>query len=565
MYMVERLQLRHLDIGKIDSKHELIHGSNEENLKFIDSFLLPQNIDISKFTNTSHFEYHFIKGLKGTGKTCLLRYISLEIDKQDHSYSTFILFKSELKDYKSELAKSANKIAVVNHIDENSFDDMDENNIHTKEIDPKEIDPSELRYTRVIDYGILWDWIIHKKIVDTIEKENIDVFKKDLYWEYYSSCVKAIATIAEEKSRLIPIIKNGSIEISSNLRELIGVKLNLNISPSAKTIRFQELITKINRLYLNLSKGKENLYILFDELEPTPFPRKAYKRDVALIRDLISSINWFNISQGKNPNIFLIAAIRSEVLNVVDGLGKENNKLTHDFGIEISWKNPTERTVDHPLLKVLENRIKAAEKHYGYNEKQITQDVWKDYFPKQIDNIDIRKCIISHSWYRPRDIIRLLICAKNSFPYERMISQKVFKSIKADYSEESWKELCEELRLSYTSKELELIEEILNEYKREFSFEEITDHITNIQSTNKSFDDFLKTHSIRTILEDLYRVGVLGNVYWQDGKKRYSFIYNSRKKILLNYQIIIHKGLLPYFFIEESDKVVMQNKVPLQK
>lgn len=520
--MAGKLLLKDLDVGKTDCKHELLRNDRKQKDKFEASFLIPDNINMDKFLKRDQFEYYFITGLKGVGKTCLLRYIGLKINELENSHSSLILFKSELKDDKSELARATKHITKIKEYD--------------------------VKFAKTPDYDLLWDWIIHRHIVDTIENKNLEVFKRDIYWKNYSTCVKAI--IAENKRRLIPTIKNGSIRVSTKFIEIATkIKLDLNLSSSDATVKFEKLITTINRLYLSLTHNKEDLFILFDELELTPYPRKYFYRDIRLIRDLIDTIERFNaVAVSKNGSVFLIAAVRSEVLGSLAALGREINKSCIDFGVEISWKNSNKNSINHPLLKILEKRIKAAEMYY--DERSPTENVWKAYFPEKIHGIDTRKYILLQTWYKPRDIIRLILIAKEICPNESIFSQEVFDAIEKDYSKKSWEELCEELRITHSIDELDAIQQILHRYKREFSYEEIIKHIADLRDVNNSVDLLFKRYSPKDILDELYRIGAIGNVYKYRGNKEYRFIYKGDSKILLNEKIIIHRGILPYLCIE---------------
>lgn len=520
--MTINIQLKNLDVGKTDCKNELLRNSEKQKEKFERSFIKPENINIDKFLQPGSFEYYFIMGLKGAGKTCLLRYFSLKIDEMENSHSSLIMFKSDLRDEKLEFVKASNNIT--------------------------KIDEHNLKSTKILSYNFLWDWIIHKHIVETIEKNNISPFKKDIYWEKYYSCVKAI--INDERHRILPKIKNGNIEINAKFIA-IATKLNLNfeLSPSTQTVKFEQLIVNINRLYRNLNSGNDNLYILFDELELTPSPRKYYLRDSALIRDLIDTIEKFNsISLGRNGSIFLIAAIRSEVFASVASLGKEINKVKSDFGIEISWKNRSGRLIDHPLLKIIEKRIQAAEIFYG--KKNITEDVWKTYFPEKIQGLPTYKYILFQTWYKPRDVVRLLLCAKEAHPNKYLFSQEVFDSTKKDYSRASWNELCEELKLSYSTDEIDTIQQILYGYKREFSYKELYNYIENLKMEDNSIESFFKKYSIKGLLDDLYRVGIIGNANESPDKTKYRFVYKGDSRILLHQKIIIHRGLWSFLCLE---------------
>jgi hypothetical protein len=92
----------------------------------------------------------------------------------------------------------------------------------------------------------LWDWIIHRHIVDTIEIKNINVFKKDIYWKKYHACVKSIKD--ENKDRFIPKIKNGSIKIGANFQVPLQKLQNKHVIYEYKKNR------KIRGKYTNIIK-----------------------------------------------------------------------------------------------------------------------------------------------------------------------------------------------------------------------------------------------------------------------------------------------------------------------
>lgn len=55
----------------------------------------------------------------------------------------------------------------------------------------------------------------------------------------------------------------------------------------------------------------------------------------------------------------------------------EINKSVHDFGVTIYWQQKGGDIRKHPLLKMLEKRIKFSEEKAGLVP---THDIWNDYF-----------------------------------------------------------------------------------------------------------------------------------------------------------------------------------------
>ena len=73
------LKLNNIYVGDVDAKNELIEASNHEALKFLKSFTINDAISLREYM---HGKMFFITGLKGTGKTALLRYLSLMAKKE---------------------------------------------------------------------------------------------------------------------------------------------------------------------------------------------------------------------------------------------------------------------------------------------------------------------------------------------------------------------------------------------------------------------------------------------------------------------------------------------------
>ena len=70
------LQLKDIPLGSTDAKNELLSSTPEEMKRFLTSFVAPPALTIDKFLNRLKY---YVVGLKGTGKTALLRYISLRL------------------------------------------------------------------------------------------------------------------------------------------------------------------------------------------------------------------------------------------------------------------------------------------------------------------------------------------------------------------------------------------------------------------------------------------------------------------------------------------------------
>ncbi|WP_294213517.1 hypothetical protein [uncultured Chryseobacterium sp.] len=522
--MLKALQLKDVFVGKTDAKNEFIENTKDEQEKFINSYLIPENITVSDFENGKKY---YITGLKGTGKTALLRYLELSF-KEKEIYSSFILFKSEFSEEdKANFSKAASTFLT----ERNESTENDE------------------------DFLNIWEWFLHRHIVKYSKEFEISFFEKDKSWDRYSKCVLA-TKLGDEKSgitKLFPKLKRGSVEIEGDI-EVFKSKLGIEFdwdSEKDRLVKFSSIVRQANELYKKLTPTANKLFIFVDELELALGKNKQYQKDIKLIRDLIIAINNLNsISRKCKYPIYLITAIRSEVLTSIQSSGKEINKPILDFGISLKWQQSGGSTKSHPLIRIINKKIQSAERNIGIEKISTDEDVWKKYFPEKINSSPTHEYILHRTWYRPRDIIRLLTIAQQQFPNDTSFSHAVFDSIVKEYSTQSWIEHAEELRSILSEQEIDGIKKLLTSIVCPFTFNEFRNICDNKKELYSDVEILLKKHKPADILSLLYRVGLIGNT---GNKVRYSF--RGDDELVLENDMKIHDPLWNYLSINSRNKI----------
>lgn len=424
------MQLKDINFGKVDAKNELTEDSDIQKHQFEQAYLVPDYIDIDALKDGRKY---IISGMKGTGKTALLRYVDIQLRKNLNNMTSFILFKSDFsaEDKKGFYAKAENIV------DEKEFK----------------------CYSDMRDYESMWKWFFFNYIYNCIQNSNSKIFfQKDKSWDLFEKCIKCVELsdnpVIKGIGRFIPKIKQGRIKISM---PGFAAELGFEIG-SDHCLKFTDIVHKAEQLFENLSPvGENNLYLLVDELEVSFENSKQYERDVTIIRDLVVTTEKLNsLFRRDNYNIYIITSIRSEVLNVVNATGKEINKTVEDFGVQIVWHQSGGSELDHPLIQMIMKRLVVAE---GLADSQENRNkVWQKYFPdNMIQNMETERYILYNSWYRPRDIVRMLTKGKDSFPNENAFTHKVFDGIRKGYSAGSWTECMEELKAVYSNDDIAAI------------------------------------------------------------------------------------------------------------
>lgn len=507
--------LKDLYIGQVDARNE-IGETDVEKQRFLDSYYIPENLDVNDYLVGKLF---YITGLKGVGKTALMRYLGATAEK-DGSCVSFLLFKSDITEQQRGEFQKERNLEVVDSAT-NEFRD---------------------------DYKALWKLFLHRVVAKNLsENDGISLPTKAL--ERYIACVSA-ARSGDTKSglwKLFPRIKKGAIEVG--LDEIVKANIKLDFEwddPEKRTVQLDTLVLQADSLLSELSPGSRRMYVFIDELELTINHPAKYKRDAMLIRDLIQISSDFNrlFVRHKLP-IKIVVGIRTEVLSSEYVRGEEINKLVSDFGEKVKWDPRGSDIEEHPLLQLIVKKIRASELGKGVDKKVSDIVLWRDYFPPSIQGMPSDQYILNNTWFRPRDIVRMLGLIKKQYKMKTSFSEAMFTDSKKDYSYESWDEIVEDLSAKYSQAHLEAIAETLLGYKQYFGVEEYERHCKHLAELSNKIRGFIEKHAIVDVLEDLYRIGAVGNC---EPSIRFSF--RGDVGLIKTGRILIHHALLRRFSIK---------------
>ncbi|RMD01102.1 S1 RNA-binding domain-containing protein [Clostridium autoethanogenum] len=530
------LQIKDIFVGSIDAKDDVTNKIDND--EFIENFIIPPNLNIDEFLNGKKC---FIEGYKGTGKTALLHYMSNHVVKEGGK-ELFILFKSDYKN--SDRDKLENLAINMLNIDKDLL-------------------------TEESDFEYIWRWIILNNIVKLNIKNNYEIFEKSHQWEKLEKAMKSLIknnkSISLFDSLPFKLRKIGEVKYSvempnADIAHTLGISDIEFVDKEKKNVEFKVILDKAMEIFLKLVPKSVNSYIFIDELEAFYEEKKIFKRDLRMIRDLILTVKYFNdlFSMYKYNNLKIICAVRTEVLESIQKniAAKEINKIIYSFRQELKWNYANTTAYQHPIIQIWINRIKHAEKKFN-NVVLKDADIMKKWFTNQVNSEDIIPYILDNSWHKPRDIIRFLQAASNVSPNSTQYDQSVFNNLRKEYSKESWKEIYEELNITYKPFQISLIKEFLMCFKRYFTFEEAKMRAEKLSFQNNN--NFLK-ENITEILKNLYSVGCIGNMSVDNRYFRWkhkgddSLVIDDSKLYLF-----IHSGLwselsLFYVYIDESMK-----------
>ena len=498
-------------IGKPDARDEVEFMGAE---KFIQSFVMPTNFDMSGLINGDKC---YISGYKGTGKTAVLYYLENEIKKQDaSSCASFLFFKEDYPDLKRK-----------------KIDTISKKLISSIEIDKKITETEQ-------DFEYIWRWLFFKKIISDNMDFNNMLFEQDSNWELFEKSVSKVFNVCNKNLSFASKIK---MKLNIN-NEGISPEVELDLTKKDNVDEYEffvETIDEITQLFMKLKRTDIPYYIFVDELEVYFIENEKFQRDLKIVRDLVFTVKFmnskFNKIEGSKTKI--ICSIRTEIINSINKFiaPKELNKITSGFECPLNWDYNNTNSYAHPIIEILLKRISIAEKANGITFENYEQ-IYKKWFPTKVETIDPANYILNNSWSKPRDIVRLLRATENCLHRDsKFFSQAVFDSSFQKYSEESLSEVREELRAIYSSDEINNIFSCLNGFRVLFTKEEF------IVKYNKTIRAVTPIDKLTAILQDLYRLGVIGNYSVLSKNHRYQHKGNDSIIITDEWLISVHRAL----------------------
>lgn len=489
--ILENMILEDINFGEIEGKREFDSSEKILHLFYEEEY---KNY-LHKFLDGS---LRYIYGLKGTGKTSLLKYLEDHAERAD--YKTIYI---SYKDFKEEA------------------DVIDSFRTELKDTDDK--DTYALTFWRWYILSLLSKAFLNESKYDT---NNLIYMSKVKFFQILSKVLDIITEIS---------VKTGETSFNLTMPNISGLKVKWETQTA----------DRIRCLETNLKENLDFKAILFiDELELSKASSTS-EIDLILIKNLIRAVRKIN---NLTNNFHIILAVRSEILNNIALSGDEINKEFDDFGYEIEWHR-RKFDISHPLIKIIIHKIRYAMQRYVIENKielenpinKLTDEqIWLRWFPANISTsaVSSPEFLLQNTWLRPRDFSRLLKIMKRYSMGMNKFTQSSYDEAIKKFGEDSWKEIKEELSIKYSPASMGIIENILIQLQILFLKKDFL---------AKALEKGIATDSANDILNDLYRLSAIGNHYRTVKYNKVQTIYryfSRNDKILYDDKaIIVHKAI----------------------
>lgn len=517
---MHRITIKDIYAGKPDAGDEIREKGYDE---FAANYIEPSGVNVDGLASTTYGTPFFIMGDKGTGKTALLNFLERYVQDIDaNACISFIYFEKE-----------------ITQAQRKQFQDISKSISTSVSIDGALASEGQNSET---DFTYIWKWQLCQKIIADDEEFNGGLFQKeDGKWHAFVNEIGKIDSTINKGKMWIPAKFGLKVTSNPQLGTIAsGIEVDFshqNFNKSEAYLKFIEIVENAYELLQQLKRTDIPYYIFIDELEAYRGDDSSFYRDLRLIRDLLFEVK--NINDIFKSGTKIICSVRPEVITSITRFiqAKQLHKITQGYDERLNWEYTNTNSFKHPIMRVLLKRIENSEERIlgcPVNETDIIQK----WFVQNVYNKHICTYILDNTWHKPRDIVRLLLSAqscgaKNNYKF----NQHTFETFMPTYSKQCLSEIREEMCALYTAEEIEQIFSCLQGYKISFTYQDILDRAKMLYPNSK-----IATNCF-TVLNDMYRMGAIGNVIGKDHSPRWA--YKGEEKLLIEapWKITVHPAL----------------------
>ena len=244
--------------------------------------------------------------------------------------------------------------------------------------------------------------------------------------------------------------------------------------------------------------------------------------------------------------MFLIGAIRTEVLAALGNLSQEIQRLVIGRGERLSWHGKR-RSLKHPLIEMFVKKI-----HYSVTGKSLARGEVIDhislYFPDKINGVSLDRYLLDRSFYKPRDIVHRLEAAKTEFPDEIKFSEEALTGSEKIYSNAMLEELRLELSAYFSEKEISAVQLLFSGQPSRFTLDDFEARADRLRRMASGIDTLRQRVGLLELLNTLFSLGAVGNEFSDASRggrrnRKNIWIFRGDNTLLPHKQMVLNRSL----------------------
>lgn len=519
--------LSEIKFGARDVRWQGLDGSPEEKILFLKNFIFLPPVSLVDFTCD---EFRFISGIKGQGKSALLRYI--QIAESAYCACRVVYFRK------------ANERALSG-----AFSVEDANGLA--------VGSARDTWRLFIFINLVSGMVADDRLRDQARPLADALHRlRDANLEFFE---KAKLSLSE----LIVEIKSKALTGRAKFEPVSLEGLPLSAALDVLMLRLQRM-----RLV-------KPLRIFIDEVELPDVRDRRFEVSLKAVSALVSEVAEMNEEFSSSDfDCKIFCAVRSEVLNAA---GADEAFKYEDITRKVQWTDrATEvlmrRTGLHPLLRIAAGRV-------YYDENQASESmsdedalkVLRQRLPFLGDGLRAEKFILDLTLYRPRDIVvAMRILADNPKNHNQVEASRdsVLYDLPKELGRIIWSDISGGLLLKYGSDVLRGVEDLLAEFsERESGVFYLAEaykwvHGNEYDSKYVAIYD-LGVEEFVNLFETLFFAGIIGNATPSSAASRdfdRSFAFRGALKFHRKRRLCLQNAIHAYFKNYVPERVIRSHR-----
>lgn len=454
-----------------------VEGANEP-LLLLDGYFNQEEI-IGEARNSSKFLF---LGYKGSGKSAIGEHLRLIADKDDNLVVTSIL----LADFPYTEFKSIIRGDI--------------------EVESK--------------YTAAWTWLLLLYVFNSISQDDLALSKSS------SDLIQIVRILRDVGLLPLPSLQQVVMATSKRSFRIKGEStspLERNVTEAGMQIPF--FIERMKSISQSFKSSTKHI-IIIDGLDDILSKRQVQYDALAALLLSVGRLNLM-FQQSRSP-IKIILLCRTDLYERLPGANK--NKTRQDSAINLDWYHDPRNPQDSNLINLVNLRAKLV-------NPQI-QDIFTTYFPRRVEDRDIRTFLLDLTRHTPRDFVQLLRHIQE-FAVRGVLSRDEVLSGVRSYSINYFlPEIRDELVGYLSEEDITYTTDLIGSLrKRDFRYSELEKKAEE-QSKFSKLD-------IPKVINLLFECSAIGNVHNRPGGTTYyTFKFRNRNSTLnLEDRLILHRGM----------------------
>lgn len=343
-----------------------------------------------------------------------------------------------------------------------------------------EVDDGTTQYTALLEWLILTAFV--KLILNTQDgKQNRN------YKELESFYKNTTGHVHFTKDTISETVKTREFNIKP--LQNISMKAGYTTTNKSYKVSFLKMVDSLRlavceTLAMEVYR-KYKYYILIDDLDVdfSLNDEQAKKRLLALIR-IVCKYNTTYLTKTTSK---VLVFVRNDIANKLSNIGGDSQKLLDSYSYTLNWYRGIEDGDDY-LYKMINHRLESVfiDRNVSIKKNQQPWDVFA------VDSYVQFKKLLDYTFYLPRDVINI-INRSGSKNWTLPLKAYQFETLIYEYLASKYEEICNELNVSFTPKEIEDFRRILYKIAKEIkmngalSYKQVMDFLEEISFTRSHF------------------------------------------------------------------------------